>query len=65
MGLWENPAWAISSGTGSVLSAKGSHFCPHFWPRGRIFALLIVYFCLRGRIFDAISGEGVRFPEPL
>jgi len=26
------------------------------------FALLMVNFCLRGRIFDAISGEGVRFP---
>ena len=34
----------------------------HFWRRGRIFAFSMVNFCLRGRIFGAISGEGVRFP---
>ena len=33
--------------------------------RGVIFALLNVNLCLRGTIFDAISGEGVRFPAPL
>ena len=34
----------------------------HFWRRGRILGFLMVNFCLRGRIFGGISGEGVRFP---
>ena len=32
---------------------------------GSIFAVLTVHFCLRGRIFDAISNEGVRLLTPL
>ena len=34
----------------------------NFWRRVRIFAFLMVNFCLRGCIFGVISGEGVRFP---
>ena len=30
-----------------------------------MFARLTVNFCLRGRIFDVILSEGVRFPAPL
>ena len=52
-------------GRASLFLHKGSHFRRHFWSRGRIFALLTLHFCLRGHIFDAIPGEGVRFSTPL
>ena len=47
------------------MGGEGVPFLTLFLVEGVTSALLTVHFCLRGRIFDAISGEGVRFSAPL